>query len=119
MPTPQSYADPAIDLFFQWKEARYATTAASDALEGCTNGDERDALSTAEDTAVGRENAVIDQMMATQAQTSAGGLGKAIVLAHLAEQGGDPLVIQFIAEIQPDFERLLADLIGGAEPKTS
>ena len=37
----------------------------------------------------------------------------------IAEQGGDPLVIQFIASILPDLERLLADLISGQGLSTS
>lgn len=119
MTTTRPPVDPALELFYEWQKARAAAAAASDALEIRAIGDKRDALSAAENAALDRENSIIDRLMATQARTPASALGKAIVLAHLAEQGGDPLVIQFIASILPDLERLLADLISGQGLSTS
>jgi hypothetical protein len=110
MTTTRLHADPALELFFEWRKARAAAAAASDALEGCPTADSDGVLSASENAALSAENAIIDRLMTTQAQTPAGALGKSVVLANLAEQGEDPLVKQFTVAILPDLERLLAEL---------
>lgn len=112
MTTTQPHTDPALELFLEWRKARAVASAASDALDGCADYLPHGVRSANEDAALGQENAILDRMMETQAQTPAGALGKAIALAHLAGQGDDPLVIQFSAAIQPDLERLLAQSHG-------
>lgn len=120
MTTTRSPVDPALELFSEWQKARNAASAASDALAAlkghrCTDLD--GAFHAREEAALSAENAIIDRLMATKATTAAGALGKAFVLAHLAEQGGDPLVVQFIAAIRPDFDRLLSGVDAG-KPNT-